>query len=95
MIVEQAGSASKKKRAGFFENNIYVKPLRSREEMKELEHDMPEDIKDVDVVAIGNTRIISPAGSAWDEWFENDTVSDDFMAARKQPEAQKREAFQC
>ena len=46
MIVEQAGSASKKKRAGFFENNIYVKPLRSREEMKELEHDMPEEIKD-------------------------------------------------
>ena len=45
MIVEQAGSASKKKRAGFFENNIYVKPLRSREEMKELD-DMPEDIKD-------------------------------------------------
>ena len=52
-----------------------------------------ENIKDVDVVAIGNTRIISPAGSAWDEWFENDTVSDDFMAARTQPEAQKREAF--
>ena len=54
MIVEQtvfnnyenAPSASKKKRAGFFENNIYVRPLRSREEMKELEHDMPEDIKD-------------------------------------------------
>ena len=55
--------------------------------------EMPEDIKDVDVVAIGNTRIISPAGSAWDEWFENDTVSDDFMAARTQPKAQKREAF--
>lgn len=55
--------------------------------------EMPEDIKDVDVVAIGNTRIISPAGSAWDEWFENHTVSDDFMTARTQPEAQKREAF--
>jgi antitoxin VapB len=55
--------------------------------------EMPEDIKDVDVVAIGNTRIISPAGSAWDEWFENVTVSEDFMAARTQPEAQKREAF--
>ena len=55
--------------------------------------EMPEDIKDVDVVAIGNTRIISPAGCAWDEWFENDTVSDDFMAARTQPEAQKRQAF--
>ncbi len=55
--------------------------------------EMPEDIKDVDVVAIGNTRIISPAGTAWDDWFENSTVSDDFMDARSQPETQKREAF--
>ena len=46
MIFEQTGGSSKKKRAGFFENNIYVKPLTSREEMKDLEHDMPEDIKD-------------------------------------------------
>ena len=55
--------------------------------------EMPEDIKDVDVVAIGNTRIISPVNTAWDEWFDNSSVSDDFMETRSQPKAQQREAF--
>ena len=55
--------------------------------------EMPENIKDVDIVAVGNTRIITPAGSAWDEWFESAQISDDFMETRDQPEAQKREAL--
>ena len=55
--------------------------------------EMPEDIKDVDVVAIGNTRIISPAGSAWDDWFDNSSVSDDFMESREQPKSQERDEF--
>lgn len=55
--------------------------------------EMPGDIRDVDVVAIGNTRIISPAGSAWDAWFESGGVSDDFMEERSQPKVQTREAF--
>ena len=55
--------------------------------------EMPENIKDVDIVAIGMTRIISPAGTAWDEWFENSSVSDDFMESRSQPDTQKRESF--
>lgn len=55
--------------------------------------EMPENIKDVDVVAVGNTRIISPAGTAWDEWFDAEGVSDDFMEQRLQPETQKRESF--
>lgn len=54
---------------------------------------LPENIKLVDVVAVGNTRIISPAGTAWDEWFENGSVSDDFMTDRAQPKAQAREPF--
>lgn len=56
--------------------------------------EMPEGIKDVDVVAIGNTRIISPAGKAWDDWFDAGSVSDDFMDVRAQPNAQEREAFE-
>jgi antitoxin VapB len=52
---------------------------------------MPENVKRVDVVAVGNMRIISPAGTAWDEWFENGPVSEDFMAERSQPQAQVRE----
>lgn len=54
---------------------------------------LPEDIKLVDIVAVGNRRIISPAGTAWDEWFENGSVSADFMAGRAQPKAQEREPF--
>ena len=52
---------------------------------------MPENVKRVDIVAVGNKRIISPAGTAWDEWFESGSGSDDFMAERSQPQAQVRE----
>ena len=52
---------------------------------------LPEGVKRVDVVAIGNKRIISPAGTAWDDWFENGATSDDFMTERAQPESQSRE----
>jgi antitoxin VapB len=55
--------------------------------------EMPDNIKDVEVVAVGNTRIISPAATCWDEWFDNAEVSSDFMEDRAQPKAQKRESF--
>ena len=54
---------------------------------------MPEDVKNVDVVAVGNKRIISPAGTAWDDWFDGEGVSEDFMASRDQPAPQERESF--
>lgn len=54
---------------------------------------LPEGVKRVDVVAVGRTRIISPAGEAWDSWFEGEGVSADFMAEREQPVDQERDAF--
>lgn len=54
---------------------------------------MPESIKEVDIVAVGNTRIITPAGESWDQWFDAAGVTDDFMTERDQPKDQKREAF--
>ena len=54
---------------------------------------LPEDVKRVDVVMLGRTRIISPAGECWDSWFEGPGVSDDFMSERDQPAEQEREAF--
>lgn len=54
---------------------------------------LPADVKRVDVMAIGRTRVIAPAGEAWDSWFDSEGVSPDFMAAREQPEEQEREAF--
>ena len=54
---------------------------------------LPDDVKRVDVVAVGRTRIITPEGTSWDEWFEGDRVSDDFMVERDQPAEELREGF--
>jgi antitoxin VapB len=52
---------------------------------------LPDNVKKVTIVAIGNTRIITPAGLTWDQWFENPLISDDFMIERDQPSDQHRE----
>jgi antitoxin VapB len=52
-----------------------------------------DSIKDVEITAIGNKRIIAPAGQSWDDWFDAPGVSSDFMADRKQPEDQLRETL--
>ncbi|AAO54577.1 type II toxin-antitoxin system VapB family antitoxin [Pseudomonas syringae pv. actinidiae] len=54
---------------------------------------LPDDVKRVDVVAVGRTRIISPAGEMWNSWFDGESVSDDFMAEREQPVEQLRESL--
>lgn len=54
---------------------------------------LPDSIKKVDIVAIGNTRIITPAGESWDQWFDGPGVSVDFMVERDQPAGQTREAL--
>ena len=54
---------------------------------------LPEDVKRVDVVAVGRTRIITPAGESWDSWFEGEGVTTDFMAELDQPAEQEREGF--
>ncbi|MBT8420338.1 MAG: antitoxin [Gammaproteobacteria bacterium] len=51
----------------------------------------PESVKKVNVIAIGNQRIITPAGESWDEWFNGPGVSEDFMSSREQPADQIRE----
>lgn len=54
---------------------------------------MPDGVKHVDVIAVGNRRIISPAGTAWDEWFDGGVVASDFMTDRAQPSVQERESL--
>lgn len=54
---------------------------------------LPDDVKRVDIVAVGRTRIIAPAGEAWDSWFEEAEVTSDFMLERDQPAMQERDAF--
>ena len=52
-----------------------------------------DDVKQVEIVALGRTRIITPAGEAWDSWFDGESVSPDFMSSREQPGEQNREDF--
>jgi antitoxin VapB len=54
---------------------------------------LPEAVKKVDIVVLGRSRLISPAGECWDSWFEGIGVSDDFMLERDQPMQQERTAF--
>lgn len=54
---------------------------------------LPDDVKRVDIVAVGRTRIITPAGEAWDSWFDGVAATSDFMSDRDQPALQEREAF--
>lgn len=54
---------------------------------------LPSSVKKVDIIKVGNTRIIAPAGEAWDSWFDGEGVSDDFMCEREQPTDQERESL--
>ncbi len=55
---------------------------------------LPENVKKVDVRAVGHERIISPIGQKWDSFFLNGpVVSDDFMAERASQEQPEREAL--
>lgn len=53
----------------------------------------PESVKEVEITAVGNRRIITPAGQSWDDWFDAPGVSSDFMTDRQQPEDQIRESL--
>ena len=55
--------------------------------------EFPADIKKVSVISVGNARLIAPAETSWDSWFDDEGVTDDFMAEREQPADQEREAF--
>jgi len=52
---------------------------------------LPDNIREVDVIALGQIRIITPSHHRWDDWFDGPGVSDDFMTEREQPEEQQRE----
>ena len=52
--------------------------------------EFPESLREVDIVAIGLKRIITPTGKSWDEWFDSPGVSEDFMPSREQPAVQNR-----
>lgn len=51
----------------------------------------PAEVEEVDVVVVGDARVIVPAGRGWEFYFDHaHPVSEDFMVEREQPAAQER-----
>jgi antitoxin VapB len=52
----------------------------------------PEDVHQVEIIKIGHSRLVSPVGKRWDDFFtDGPRASDDFMSDREQPDVEKRE----
>ena len=54
---------------------------------------LPEGVRQVGIVKVGRTRLISPAGHSWDAFFDGVEASDDFMRERLRPEPEAREGL--
>lgn len=53
-----------------------------------------EGIREVEIITIGQSRVVSPVGKRWDDLFANGPRAPaDFMRERAQPEPEKREPF--
>jgi antitoxin VapB len=50
----------------------------------------PDDVKQVTIVRDGRRRVIVPAGSLWDDFFDGPGVD---LGPREQPPVQAREEF--
>ena len=51
-------------------------------------------IKQVEVIVVGNTRILTPVGERWRVWAQQSSrLTDDFLNERGQPETQEHESF--
>jgi antitoxin VapB len=52
----------------------------------------PADVHQVEIVKVGHSRLITPAGRRWDDLFlTGPRATADFMAERSQPAAETRE----
>lgn len=54
---------------------------------------LPEGVRQVEIVKVGRSRLISPAGHSWDTFFDGPEAGDDFMRERVQPEVEACEAL--
>ena len=55
---------------------------------------LPESIKEVKVIVMGQSRLLVPVNNTWDDFFlSSEGVSDDFMTERGDQEQQEREPF--
>jgi antitoxin VapB len=46
----------------------------------------PEDVRRVEIIKLGRSRLVVPAGERWDDFFlDGPQVSEDFLADRDRP----------
>jgi antitoxin VapB len=54
--------------------------------------DFPDGVHRVEIVKLGQSRLINPVGLRWDDLFlDGPRASDDFMTEHRQPEADVRQ----
>lgn len=54
----------------------------------------PEGVHEVEIIKVGNSRIISPVGHRWDSFFADENkISDEFLTERDQGTFKEREPF--
>jgi antitoxin VapB len=54
----------------------------------------PDDVHQVDIIKVGEARVIVPKGRRWDDLFaEGPRLSDDFPDSLEQTAAEERELF--
>jgi len=54
----------------------------------------PEGVRQVEIIKVGSSRVITPVGKRWDDLFlRGPRVSSDFMNERIQPASEEREPF--
>jgi antitoxin VapB len=52
----------------------------------------PDEVHQVDIIKIGQSRLVCPVGMRWDDLFSSGPcASADFMSEREQPVLEKRE----
>jgi antitoxin VapB len=52
----------------------------------------PDDVKEVEIIAIGASRVICPVGRRWDDFFSSPSkASPDFLVERDQGDFEERD----
>ncbi len=54
---------------------------------------LPENVKRVEIIKLGQARLIAPVDAAWDTFFDEPGVSEDFLTERVQPTGQRRDSL--
>ena len=52
---------------------------------------LPDDVTEVEIRKVGRSRVITPVGSTWDEWFDNHVPYPDFPERAEQGVAEERD----